>query len=99
MTLDSFNAFTVTDTHQSVLWKYSDQDESMQSSFKYRSVNGMEIHIMCQYMHHINEQVNEIMVLCAYASTQGSDEPVQTHSLARSFAARAHKLDKFMPKL
>ena len=59
----------------------------------------MEIRIMRQYMYEINEQVNEIMVLCAYASTQGSDEPEQTHSLARSFAARAHKVETFMQKL
>ena len=35
--------------------------------------------------------VHEILVLIAYASYEGLDEPAHLRSLARAFMARAHK--------
>ena len=36
--------------------------------------------------------VHEILVLIAHASSEGSDENVQMHSLVRAFTARSHKV-------
>ena len=38
-----------------------------------------------------NGPAHEILVLTAYASSQGSDEPAEMRSLVRAFAACTHK--------
>ena len=38
------------------------------------------------------EPFHEILVRIAYASSEGSDEPVQTHRLVRAFIARTQKV-------